>query len=875
MSDTSSVDRKKTPRKIRSKHRRRLLSILAQGEATVSELSLKSNLRMPHVSAEVKRMRDDGLATSDLPPGSRGARIRLTEGGWGILEDDEWSKILGLQDIPVDRDSCCVLTRDEENLTLCFLSTPRETMVQIPNRIQKPSLDNEMSTRNQGVSWNWAVLSERSPRWFDFRKMEVLDSPPELAGPGSIDAYSEKPPIIGVIRAKLLDANTTPIISPGDWFTQPHQIQRAPLDERTYHRGDWILGSPHRKSPDIRPSQPVAAIIKERLPRSVLLRSARINSLLLADLSGLDMEGGEYPIGALDYWIEIAHPRLTETERNRRLISLRDRISTSRRTKVEESTLRKFRKEWGDRNFSSDESIIRSIDLRGLGKSVTESLIRWSIGRNDKPLVVELQHQLPDSMLSKISSYSNLRLVIMEKTSNHFSSFDILKIDPIRTLPWLSYQTSSGATIPVRMIEQGESTIDYPEEDASKTISPWEILDISPSNEEFEHLIDPSSESIVRSALSQFPDGDEEWANQMEARYPLAAWIASPRETRWQRWQRVSSRLESEWMALLDLDYLPIERISELADQAPESVKQVFSETITSKLRADPDNLLRSWPAIDPNHANSGAAWLASHFIQNSAWLPREAYSDILGWAVEAWLSHPPHESLGALTGLKWLYGAEKKSQEDLNRIMLRIRDVGSELPEGHHLNTWSRLYDLSSGKRENNLDDIALFIRDLPNSWWAPFSSEFLIMILNSHEAGDYLELEIPWCSAVLRPIGEISEAPGLSSIRHKGCDAGLLSHLQSFIRKLPDIHDSISFNHLWDLLNAMESAIAKRTPLAGRAHKFSGWLAQPEDKWPDLTMKMMMDGDVNISHRLILGKSGFHSGLAEIDDFSKPLGS
>ena len=206
---------------------------------------------------------------------------------------------------------------------------------------------------------------------------------------------------------------------------------------------------------------------------------------------------------------------------------------------------------------------------------------------------------------------------------------------------------------------------------------------------------------------------------------------------------------------------------------------------------------------------------------------------------------------------------------------MLRIRDVGSELPEGHHLNTWSRLYDLSSGKRENDLDDIALFIRDLPNSWWAPFSSEFLIMILNSHEAEDYLELEIPWCSAVLRPIGEISEAPGLSPIRHKGCDAGLVSHLQSFIRKLPGVHDSIAFNHLWDLLNAMESAIAKRTPLAGRAHKFSGWLAQPEDKWPDFTMKMMMDGDVNISQRLILGKSGFHSGLVEIDDFSKPLGS
>ena len=875
MSDTSSVDRKKTPRRIRSKHRRRILSILSQGEATVSELSLKSNLRMPHVSAEVKRMRDDGLATSDLPPGSRGARVRLTENGWTLLEDDEWSKILGLQDLPLDRDSCCVLSRDEENLTLCFLSTPRETMVQIPNRIQKPLPEKEHSTRNQGVSWNWAVLSERSPRWFDSRNMEVLDSPPELAGPGSIEAYSDKPPIFGVVRAKLLDSNTSPTISPGVWFTQPVQIQRAPLDEPTYHRGDWILGSPHRKSPDIRPSHPVAAIIKERLPRSVLLRSARLNSLLLADLSGLDMEGSEYPMGALDYWIEIAHPRLTETERSRRLASLKDRISTSRRTKVAESTLRKFRKEWGGRKFSSDESNIKSIDLRGLGKSVTESLIRWSISSNEKPLIIELQHKFPDSLLSQISSDSNLRLVIMDNISNHFSSFDILKVDQIRPLPWLSYQTSSGATIPVRMKEQGSSTVDYPEEDEGTTISPWEILGISSVNDEFQHVIAPSSESIVRSALSQFPHGDEEWANQMEARYPLAAWIASPKETRWQRWQRVSSRLESEWMALLDLDHLPIERISELADQAPESVKQVFSETITSILRADPDNLLRSWPAIDPNQANSGAAWLASHFIQNSAWLPKETYPDILGWAVEAWLSHPPKESLGALIGLKWLYGFENKSQEDLNRVMIRIRDVGSELAEGHHLNTWSKLYDFSSDRREKSLGDIALFIRDLPNSWWAPFSSEFLITILNSSDAEDFLELEIPWCSVILRPIGEISDAPGLSTISHKGCDSRLLPHLQSFVRKIPEIPASTSFSHILDLINAIESARDERTPLVGRAHKFSGWLAQPEEKWPNFTMKMMMDGDFNISERLILGKSGFHAGLSEIDDSVKPLGS
>ena len=91
------------------------------------------------------------------------------------------------------------------------------------------------------------------------------------------------------------------------------------------------MGSAHGNFPDIRPTQPVAAIIKERLPRSVLLRSARANSLLVADLAGLDIEGEPYPLEALEYWIRAAHPRLSGNERKRRLQSLTDKLSTNRR----------------------------------------------------------------------------------------------------------------------------------------------------------------------------------------------------------------------------------------------------------------------------------------------------------------------------------------------------------------------------------------------------------------------------------------------------------------------------------------------------------------------------------------------------------------
>ena len=489
MSDASHRFVHDDPKKIRSKHRRRILSLLSDGEATVSLLSSESGLRMPHVSAEISRMRVEGLVTSDLPPGSRGGRIRLTEDGWRALEDDEWSKVIELKAPSSNSDSCCVLSRDEENLTLCFLSVPREPLVQIPNRIATLMSETTMSTRNKGVSWSWAVLSEATPRWFDREKMIILDSPPEFADPGSIESYAEKPQIFGVIRAKLLHQSTKSIISPGEWFSQPNQIYSAPLDEATHHRGDWTLGSPHSNSPDVRPTQPIAATIKERLPLSVLLRSARSNSLVIADLRGLGVEGEEYPIGALRYWIEKAHPRLSESERRRRLNSLIDRISSSRRIKVPESTIRKFRKDWAGRKFSNDESGIKSIELRGLSKNATESIIRWSMDNDSTPLVIEIRHDLTSELMSRIASKQNLRLVIFDHLPYQFSSFTVLELDRIRTLPWLSYRTSEGERIPVRMVERGKIT-DYPAEPENTTISPWQILKVPPEDDEYKQEID-------------------------------------------------------------------------------------------------------------------------------------------------------------------------------------------------------------------------------------------------------------------------------------------------------------------------------------------------------------------------------------------------
>ena len=316
--------------KIRSKHRRRLLDRLTEGGATVSELARDVDLRVPHASAEIKRLRIDGLVSSDLSAGSRGAKIHLTESGWESVRADEWARASEAAPIPDDSSMCCLLSRDGPNLLLGMMEPRDSPLLLIPDRPPVPIPGDSGSTGSEGVPWSWAILRERDPRWFDLSSMEPKPSPPPPSDPENIDAYSGERTVVGIIRARLLDAERPIAIAPGQWFSTPDFRPAPPLPEREYHRGQWVLGSCHEMSPEIRPKEPVVAVMEDRLPRSMLLRTARANSLVIADLGGLDTECDPYPLAALDPWIESAHPRLRDAERRRRLGALRDRVSKSR-----------------------------------------------------------------------------------------------------------------------------------------------------------------------------------------------------------------------------------------------------------------------------------------------------------------------------------------------------------------------------------------------------------------------------------------------------------------------------------------------------------------------------------------------------------------
>lgn len=859
---TNSSSDSFTLKRIRSAHRRRLLDRLTDGGTTVSVLARDTGLRIPHASAELRRMRNDGLVASDQVAGARGARLHLTQSGWEAIRSDELARAVEVLPLPTPSNKYCLLARDGPNILLGLLAPIDTPLVLIPDRPTRGSGTEGDSTGNEGVSWIWAVLRERGPRWFNLNNMEMLPNPPSSHDPETISSYVGENHTLGIVRARLVDSDRPVALAPGIWFEYPSRRPDPPLPEASHHRGAWILGNCHNQSPDIRPKDPVSAIMEERLPKSMLLRTARANALVIADLGGLDTVGQNFPISCLDSWITRAHPRLSPSERRRRLNSLRERLTSTRRVRTEESTWRRFRKDWKDATFSTEESGLRLFDTRGLAATAITSLIEWAVSeQNRPPLVLEIPDTIPDDVLSAVISHPKLRLTLSSQPRQPLEIFDELIVDPLRPLPWLRLRTLGGRDMPVRLVDPVPTAPEVTEDDEAAP-SPWTILGLD--NEDISsNLVDSS---MIGSAIAQFPEGNEDWSNMMEASYPIAAWIASPPKTRWHRWQRLRSRLDSEWIALLDLEYLPLERLAEVADEAPPRVLEIFAEKLRLLLHNDSEIGLRTRPATDPANASPGASWVAAQLLSNAAWLPEDMQEDLIRWALEAWLVHPPSNSLAALRSVDWIYNSQQVDVANYGPVLQGILRRANDFSIDHDLKIWSLLVERIRNSKQLQIEELEAIIANLPLDWWALLAPELLTNLLSDESSLDWLfDNPIPWSAAILRPKGEPSTAPGLEDKHHPGCGPEIRNSLARRLRSrsergtLPE-----SAAPLLDLMESLDTVLEGTSPSTGRTHPMVGWLAQPIEKWPPISNEVAMQGDSQIAERIILRTSGYHEGLS-----------
>ena len=859
-----------TPTKIRSRYRRRLLNRLSESGATVSVLARDIGLQVPHASAELRKLRNEGLVSSDLVAGSRGAYLHLTELGWNRIRSDEKSRALDALPLPSMPGKFCILDKDGSNLLMGISSIPKSPMILIPDRPPDHENNSDDSIGNEGVRWNWAVFKEKDPRWFDLQSMKVIQTPPISVDPGKIDTYSTQSSVIGIIRATLINEMSQLAMTLGTWYDMPKSRQKPPLNENTFHRGDWILGECHKLSQEIRPKVPIVAILSDSLSRTMLIRTTSINSLVIANLGGLDLIGDPYPLSSLDIWIQKAHPRLPETELKRRVQSLKDRIMSTRKVRTDDSTWRKFRRDWGNQSFTIEESNIRNLDTRGLGNFALESLMSWVIlDDNRPPLILEIDDNFPESKISSILIHPKLRILIKDKICSITQSSNLLYNDSLRPLPWLRLKTSNEEIISLKLIDSLPTIVENNDDSLSLEINPWKLVGLEKSYDSESEELESGYISMIKSAISQFPSGNEQWANQMEARYPLAAWIASPKATRWPRWQRLRERLPIEWLILFDIDHIPLDRIAELADQANEEILGYFAERLGQKIREDNQTTIRTRPAVDFIEASPGTSWVAAQFLTNAAWIPEDLHDDLIQWSLEAWISSPPKKSLSALQGVSWLFSSGRNPNTDFNKVLEKIIFKAQSLPKDHDLKIWASLVNYSIDGRELSKQELNFIIERLPYDWWAPISSDILLKMLSNEESNEWLfSHPHPWPALVLRPIGELSNAPGLENLFHPGINLEIYPLLVRRLRgrrgrdELPNSADS-----LLDLLDAIESSIDSTPPLTGRTHSLSGWLAQPIEKWPDFSSQIIFDGDPIIGERLLSRKTGFHENIDSIN--------
>ena len=859
-----------TPTKIRSRYRRRLLNRLSEGGATVSVLARDIGLQVPHASAELRKLRNEGLVSSDLVAGSRGAYLHLTELGWNRIRSDEKSRALDALPLPSMPGKFCILDKDGSNLLMGISSIPKSPMILIPDRPPDHENNSDDSIGNEGVRWNWAVFKEKDPRWFDLQSMKVIQTPPISVDPGKIDTYSTQSSVIGIIRATLINEMSQLAMTLGTWYDMPKSRQKPPLNENTFHRGDWILGECHKLSQEIRPKVPIVAILSDSLSRTMLIRTTSINSLVIANLGGLELMGDPYPLSSLDIWIQKAHPRLPEAELKRRVQSLKDRIMSTRKVRTDDSTWRKFRRDWGNQSFTIEESNIRNLDTRGLGNFALESLMSWVIlDDNRPPLILEIDDNFPESKISSILIHPKLRILIKDKICSITQSSNLLYNDSLRPLPWLRLKTSNEEIISLKLIDSLPTIVENNDDSLSLEINPWKLVGLEKSYDSESEELESGYISMIKSAISQFPSGNEQWANQMEARYPLAAWIASPKATRWPRWQRLRERLPIEWLILFDIDHIPLDRIAELADQANEEILGYFAERLGQKIREDNQTTIRTRPAVDFIEASPGTSWVAAQFLTNAAWIPEDLHDDLIQWSLEAWISSPPKKSLSALQGVSWLFSSGRNPNTDFNKVLEKIIFKAQSLPKDHDLKIWESLVNYSIDGRELSKQELNFIIERLPYDWWAPISSDILLKMLSNEESNEWLfSHPHPWPALVLRPIGELSNAPGLENLFHPGINLEIYPLLVRRLRgrrgrdELPNSADS-----LLDLLDAIESSIDSTPPLTGRTHSLSGWLAQPIEKWPDFSSQIIFDGDPIIGERLLSRKTGFHENIDSIN--------
>ena len=877
--DTNSEDESTGPsslpvKRIRSGVRRRIMERLSEGRATVTQISTSTEVRLPHASAELKRLRKDGLVHSDAETGSRGACLALTARGWDTLRADE---IARLQALPLESPPVGALGRlisvAEDHLLIAFVRRPEPGPLALPNT----PLDT-LTELDRNEVWTWIEPRERKPRWIGSETFLPVPPPPRDVDSSNISAWGAEVDVWGLQRFRLVDGSKSLRLASGSWFGGMLDSTLAPLPKQVPVEGGWRLGSLATDGPTIRMNSPVIGIGLDRLSREAILSSASPNSITISSLK-FGAISRCFPLDALQSWMNIAHPRLQDSERDERFQALRDFLletddqqKVAKRRRVDESTMRRFQTNWGDVEWSLD-SLKKGdwIDTSPLSSQAEQALMEWILYNSLEEVSIDVRHSesLASFLPSRIPEI--LRLILVSEWPKP-PLIHRIEPHPVLSSMWSRLTFPDGLAIPLNLsapvyLEALSEEIAWtPPQSAEQVESAQRQI-----GGEVESRLTPnlsateSDERLMRAAVLCFPSGNSEWANQMESRSPVVSWIASEPVDRWSRWERIGSILGPEWIGLMDPRDIPSEALSKAAFLESPSWNRKLMAITRLRIREEPEiaqTLRQSSELTDTKQA----AWVARMLLSEVAWLTPELQSDLASWGLDHFLEEPPQRCAAAISGLDWLatqYPERMLSEaEDWRQSALQ---VGYSKPQDHDLHLWAVLSDWLDSDNRPHSSVMPLIVKHLPEEWWAPFA-ETILTVLSDDEDGIALisEMDIAWPSLILRPEGEIHSIPGDSSTSHGGVRRTLLTRLERLIDHDQWSEDLPGSLMIIDLSEALRAARDLTPPNFGLTHPMVRWLALPVHRWPPAEVVLMSEGDPRITARIAKMVSGWHADLS-----------
>ena len=284
---------------------------MSEGSGTVSSIATKSGLRVPHVSVELKKMREEGLVHSTSSSGTRGGRINLTQKGHLMLESDELSRIPLVPFNSIVDEQYQIIDVLGNDVLLMLTRKPPSPLIYLPTIDGRTIL---------------AEARERNVRYYDSNSFDRIASPRE-SNLETIEDWDRTG--FGLIRLRLVDSESSDRLSIGRWFNSSLESQSV-SDSIESTPGSWYLGSIGRGGSEVMTSTSVVCTTTSEEIASQLMKNSSNESLLIGRQAIIQTSPGPIPRIVLEEWIELIHPRLRPVARRSRLQFLNNWIDSGR-----------------------------------------------------------------------------------------------------------------------------------------------------------------------------------------------------------------------------------------------------------------------------------------------------------------------------------------------------------------------------------------------------------------------------------------------------------------------------------------------------------------------------------------------------------------